>query len=67
MGQLKWWTDSKIAPFILLINVKMLTNVGILTFLGRKNFKLNCIKREKSLITLGPDLFYQGCGDAITD
>ena len=67
MNQLKWWTDSKIAPFILLINVKMLTNVGILTFIGRKNFKLNCIERKKSCITFGPDLFYHGCGDAMTD
>ena len=41
--------------FILLINVKMPTIVGILTFLSRINFMLNCLEHEKSLITLGPE------------
>ena len=41
--------------FFLLINVKMPTIVGILTFLSRKFFMLNCIEHEKSFITSGPD------------
>ena len=41
--------------FIMLINVKMPTTVGILTFMSRINFVLSCVEHEKSFITLGPD------------
>ena len=40
--------------FVLLIYVKMPTIVGILTFMGRKNFMLNSLEHEKSFITSGP-------------
>ena len=43
-------SDKFIMLFFLLINVKMPTIVGILTFMSRKNFMLNCF------ITSGPDL-----------
>ena len=39
--------------FIMLINVKMPTIVGILTFMSRIKFELG---KEKSFITLGPAL-----------
>ena len=42
--------------FFLLINVKMPTNVGNLTFMSRKNFMLSRVEHEKSFITSGPDL-----------
>ena len=42
--------------FILLINVKMPTTVGILTYLSMINFMLSCVDYEKSFITSGPDL-----------
>ena len=42
--------------FILLINVKMLTIVGILIFMSRINFMLSRVEHEKSFITLRPDL-----------
>ena len=42
--------------FILLINVKMPTIVGILTFMSRINFMLSSVEHEKSLITSGPGL-----------
>ena len=38
----------------LLINVKMPTIVGILTFMSRNNFILSLVEREKSFITSGP-------------
>ena len=41
---------------IMLINVKMPTIVGILTFMSRINFVLSCVEYEKSFITLGPVL-----------
>ena len=41
--------------FIMLINVKMPTNVGILTFMSRINFVLCSVEHGKSFITLGPD------------
>ena len=41
--------------FFPLINVKMPTIVGILTFMSRKNFMLSQVGHEKSLITSGPD------------
>ena len=37
--------------FILLINVKMPTIVGILTFMSRINFVLSCVEHGKSFIT----------------
>ena len=40
--------------FIMLINVKMPTVVGILTFMGRINFMLSCVEHGKSYITSGP-------------
>ena len=42
--------------FIMLINVKMLTIVGILTFMSMINFVLSQVVHEKSFITLGPAL-----------
>ena len=41
--------------FIMLINDKMPTIVGILTFMSRKNFVLRLVEHGKSFITLGPD------------
>ena len=40
--------------FIMLINVKMPTIVGILTFMSRINFMLSRVEHEKSFITSGP-------------
>ena len=42
--------------FFPLINVKMPTIVGILTFMSRKNFMLSSVENEKSFITSGPGL-----------
>ena len=42
--------------FIMLINVKMSTIVGILTFMSRIKFVLSGVKYEKSIITSGPGL-----------
>ena len=42
--------------FIMLINVKMPTIVGILTFMSRINFVLNWVEHEKCFVTSGPDL-----------
>ena len=42
--------------FILLINVKMPTIVGILAFLSRVNFMLICVEHVKSFIISGQDL-----------
>ena len=42
--------------FIMLINVKMPTIVGILTFLSMINFVLSYVEHEKSFITLGAGL-----------
>ena len=41
---------------ILLINVKMPTNVGILTFMSRIYFMLSWVEHEKSFITPGSDV-----------
>ena len=38
----------------MLINVKMPTIVGILTFMSRINFVLSCVEHGKSFITSGP-------------
>ena len=40
--------------FFLLKNVKMPTVVGILTFMGRKNFMLIQVEQEKKFYNLGP-------------
>ena len=42
--------------FILLINVKMPTIVGILTFMSRINFMLSKVKHEHGFIGLGPGI-----------
>ena len=47
--------NHKSQLFILLINVKMPTIVGILTFMSRINFMLSRVENEKSFITSGPD------------
>ena len=39
--------------FFPLINVKMPTIVGILTYMSRKNFMLSGVEHEKSFITSG--------------
>ena len=41
--------------FIMLINVKMPTIVGILTFMSRLNYVLSWVEYEKSFITSRPD------------
>ena len=41
--------------FFLLINVKIPTVVGILTFMSMKKFMLSSVEHEKTFITLGPD------------
>ena len=45
----------------MLINAKMPTIVGILTFISRINFVLSSVEHEKSSITSGPGLPL-GCG-----
>ena len=40
--------------FIMLINIKMPTIVGILTFMSRINFMLSWVENENSFITSGP-------------
>ena len=47
--------------FFLLINVKMPTIVGILTFMSSKKFMLRQGEHEKSFITSGPDLGLHFC------
>ena len=42
--------------FIMLINVKMPTIVGILTFMSRINFVLSRVEHRKGFITSEPDL-----------
>ena len=46
--------------FILLINVKIPTIVGILTFMSMINCMLSRVEHEKSFITSGPGLIYVG-------
>ena len=46
--------NNQSQSFILLINVKMPTVVGILTFMSRINFMLSSVENKKSFITLGP-------------
>ena len=47
-------SDKPRMPFFLLMNVKMPTIVGILTFMSRKNFMVSWVEHEKSFITSGP-------------
>ena len=47
--------NHKSWSFILLINVKMPTIFGILTFMSRINSMLSGDEHEKSFITSGPD------------
>ena len=47
-------SDKPRMLFFPLINVKMPTIVGILTFMSRKNFILSRVEHEKTLITSGP-------------
>ena len=49
--------------FFSLINVKMPTIVGILTFMSRKNPMLNRVEHKKSFITSRPDLVLEDFGD----
>ena len=42
--------------FFPLINVKMPTIVGILTFMSRKTFMLSLVEHEKSFITSSPGI-----------
>ena len=44
------------AAFIMLLNVKMPTIVGILTFMSRINFVISRFEHEESFITLRPGL-----------
>ena len=45
--------------FFLLINVKMPTVVGILTFMSRKNVMLSCVEHDIFFITLGARCDFQ--------
>ena len=44
--------------FIMLINVKMPTIVGILTFMSKINFMLSSFVHEKSFITTEPEQLF---------
>ena len=46
--------------FVLLINVKMPTIVGILTYMSRINFMLGWAESERSFITSGPSVHVSG-------
>ena len=47
-------SDKPRMLFFLIMNVKMPTNVGILTFMSMKNFMLSQAEHEKSFIITGP-------------
>ena len=49
-------SDKPRMLFFSLINVKMPTIVGILTFMSRKIFMLSSVEHEKSFITSGPGI-----------
>ena len=49
-------SDKPIMLFFLLINVKMPTIVGILTFMSKNKSMLNSVEHEKSFITSGPGI-----------
>ena len=55
-GMFRFYHQSK--AFILLIDNKMPTIVGILTFMSMKNFMLSRIEHEIFFITSGPVLAY---------
>ena len=42
----------------MLINVKMPTIVGILTFMSRINFVLSTVEHEQSFVTSGPGYWF---------
>ena len=44
--------------FILLINIKMPTVVGILIFISKINFMLSRVEHEKGFMTSGPELIH---------
>ena len=44
--------------FIMLVNVKMPTIVGILTFMSRINLLISWVEHKKGFISLGPDLLW---------
>ena len=50
-------SDKPRMLFFPLINVKMPTIFGILTFMSRKNFMLSWVEHEKSFITLEPGVY----------
>ena len=50
-------SDKPRVLFFPLINVKMPTIVGILTFMSRKHFMLRVVEHEKGFITSGPVFF----------
>ena len=53
-------SDKPRMLFFPLINVKVPTVVGILTFMSRKNFMLSLLEHEKSFITSRPGFrFYR--------
>ena len=52
-------SDKSRMLFFPLINVKMPTIVGILTFMSRKKFMLSWVEHEKSFITSGPGLNFE--------
>ena len=52
-------SDKPIMLFCLLINVKMPTIIGILTFMSRKKFMLSCLEYEMYFITSGPDCCFR--------
>ena len=54
-------SDKPRMLFYPLINVKMPTIVGILTFMSRTNFMLSLVEHEKSIITSGPDSSFRIC------
>ena len=53
--------------FFPLIDVKMPTIVGILTFMRGENFMLNGVEHEKSFITSGPGCLYFICKKMATN
>ena len=46
--------------FFQLTNIIMPTIVGILIFMSRKDFMLNCVEHEKTSITSGPVFIFGG-------
>ena len=48
-------SDKSTMLFFRLMNVKMPTVIGILTFMNRKNFMLSWVEYENFFITSGPN------------